>query len=299
MDFLKESGAIVDLECNKLSLVDNIKVPRANGTMLKKGTALKFFMEGKEGHSPQPTRWEARRMDKQVPADPHHERTSNPVTAWLVKARENITMAPRSQQVVIGKLEVEQEQDPPPLVCVEPTHIPTEGILPARALTRVECSPSNTSRITSQAEHMAARSPNTRAYVMLANFSDQTLTVPKSTVLGIAEASEALIDRINQRKEPDSNTPQKPQRRKKNEALYRKLLNGKLDHLSQEDRGLIEPILLKYAYVFHDEETNDFRGTNVMEHEIPIGDARNIRLPNREPRSPEARNANASGEHAR
>jgi len=42
---------------------------------------------------------------------------------------------------------------------------------------------------------------------------------------------------------------------------------------------LIEPILLKYAHVFHDEETNDFKGTNVIEHEIPIGDARPIRRP--------------------
>jgi hypothetical protein len=49
MDFLKESGAIVDLECNKLSLVDNRIVPRANGTTLKEGTALTVFMEGKEG----------------------------------------------------------------------------------------------------------------------------------------------------------------------------------------------------------------------------------------------------------
>jgi hypothetical protein len=56
--------------------------------------------------------------------------------------------------------------------------------------------------MTSQAYHKAARSPNTSEYVMLANFSDQTLTVPKPTVLGIAEEpSEPLIDRINQRKE--------------------------------------------------------------------------------------------------
>jgi hypothetical protein len=48
---------------------------------------------------------------------------------------------------------------------------------------------------------MAAKSPNTRAYVMLANFSDQTLIVPKSTVHGIAEeASEALINRIKPKK---------------------------------------------------------------------------------------------------
>jgi len=92
----------------------------------------------------------------------------------------------------------------------------------------------------SQADHMAARSPNTRAYVILANFSDQTLTVPKSTVLGIMEeASGLLIDKMNQRKELNSDSPLKPQRKKKNEAFYRKLLNGKLDYLNQEDRELI------------------------------------------------------------
>ena len=74
-------------------------------------------------------------MDKQVPADSPRERTSNPVRAWLVKDKDNITMAPRSQQVVIGKLELEQEQEPAPLVCIEPAHIPIEGVLPARALT--------------------------------------------------------------------------------------------------------------------------------------------------------------------
>jgi len=44
---------------------------------------------------------------------------------------------------------------------------------------------------------------------MLVNFSDQTLTVPKSTILGIAEeAPEPLIDRINQRKELNSDLSQ-------------------------------------------------------------------------------------------
>jgi len=196
-------------------------------------------MEGKEGHSPQPTRWEARGMDKQVAADSLREITSNPVRAWLVKAKDNITMAPRSQQVVIGKLELQQEQEPPHLVCIEPAHILIEEVLPARAITRIECSPSKTSLMPSQADHKAARSPNTSAYVMLANVSDQTLTVPKSTVLGIAEeAPEPLIDRINQRKELNSDSPLRPQRKKKNEALYRKLLNGKLNHLSQEDNVL-------------------------------------------------------------
>jgi len=43
MEFLKESGDIVDLECNKMSLTDIGKVPRANSTTLNTGTALRFL----------------------------------------------------------------------------------------------------------------------------------------------------------------------------------------------------------------------------------------------------------------
>jgi len=102
-------------------------------------------------------------------------------------------------------------------VCIDPAHIPIEGVLPAPALTRVECSHGQTPPMTSQAYHMAASSPNTRAYVLLANFSDQILTVSKSTVLGISEElSDPLIDKINQGKELNSDSPLKPQRKKKN-----------------------------------------------------------------------------------
>lgn len=63
---------------------------------------------------------------------------------------------------------------------------------------------------------------------MLANFSEETLTVPKHTVLGIAQqVSEELIDKINAEGESDFD---KPLTRKKNEALYEKLLPRKLDH---------------------------------------------------------------------
>jgi hypothetical protein len=64
MDFLKESGEIVNLECNKMLLTGIGKAPRADGTTLNKGTAFTIFLEGKEGHSPQPTRQEAQCMDK-------------------------------------------------------------------------------------------------------------------------------------------------------------------------------------------------------------------------------------------
>ena len=109
---------------------------------------------------------------------------------------------------------------------------------------------------------------------MLANFSSETLTLPKSTLLGIAEGvSELLVDCIN----TDTDQPTNP--KKRNETLYEKLLRNKLDHLSHVERQILEPVLLKYAHVFSDEETSDFEGTDIIDHQILVGDARPIRRP--------------------
>ena len=50
-----------------------------------------------------------------------------------------------------------------------------------------------------------------------------------------------------------------------------------LEHLSRDERQSIEPILLKYMHVFHDEDTNDFNCTNVMEHQILVRNSPPIR----------------------
>jgi len=59
-----------------------------------------------------------------------------------------------------------------------------------------------------------------RGLVMLANFSHETLTVPKSTVLGVEEeVSEELISRINKSEQTNLQSPTRPTRNRKNEAL--------------------------------------------------------------------------------
>ena len=107
--------------------------------------------------------------------------------------------------------------------------------------------------MTSPAHYAAARSTDTRAHVMLANFSSEILTFLKATFLGTEEEmSESVIDRKISRNGSESKRPTRPSRRKENEALYCKLLQGKLDHLTLKDRQQIGPVLLKYAHVFHD-----------------------------------------------
>jgi hypothetical protein len=106
------------------------------------------------------------------------------------------------------------------------------------------------------------------------------LAISKATVLGVAEGiSESMVDKINTGSQASSNVQTRPQRKRKNEALYNKLLQEKLDHLPQEERQLINSVLVKYAHVFHDEETNDFKATDVIEHEILVDDVRPIKRP--------------------
>jgi hypothetical protein len=71
---------------------------------------------------------------------------------------------------------------------------------------------------------------------MLANFIQEELTLPKATVLGLAEeVSETPIDQINIEKPQVAESPTSPQRKARNEALYNKLLGGKLDHLTNNE----------------------------------------------------------------
>jgi hypothetical protein len=154
MDFVKGSGAIIDFECCKMSPTDIGKVPSMYKEALTGHTALTIFAKGKEGYSPQPKQMEVRQMDEQLPASPHPDAQSR---TWRVKARENVTVAPRCRQVVMGILESEGNQVLPSLVCVEPAQIPTEGIFPARALTRVGLK-SKPTKVTSPPEHATARS---------------------------------------------------------------------------------------------------------------------------------------------
>jgi hypothetical protein len=117
MDFVKGSGAITDFECCKMSLTDIGKVPSMYEEALTGHTALTIFAKGKEGHSPQPKQTQARQKDEQLPASPHPDAQSR---TWFVKARENVTIAPRCRQVVMGNLESEGNQELLSLVCVEP-----------------------------------------------------------------------------------------------------------------------------------------------------------------------------------
>ena len=73
------------------------------------------------------------------------------------------------------------------LSCVEPALIPIQGVLPARVLTRVETVTPSSSKVTSQTECVETGQGVNSAHVVVASFSEEPLTIPKHTVIGVAE----------------------------------------------------------------------------------------------------------------
>jgi len=60
-------------------------------------------------------------------------------------------------------------------------------------------------------------------------------------------------------------------------SSFKQYFKDKLGHLSHAERSVMEPILVKYRHVFHEEGSNDFRGTDLVEHKIVTGNAKPIR----------------------
>jgi hypothetical protein len=75
----------------------------------------------------------------------------------------------------------------------------------------------------------------------LTNFSKEEIVVPKSTGVGMAEEiSEALVATINP--EPSAQASRKVEINPE----FREYVGEKLAHLSEEDKRVMEPVLLRY-----------------------------------------------------
>jgi hypothetical protein len=118
---------------------------------------------------------------------PCPEKTASRSQAWLVRAAENVSIPARCQQMLIARLETEKGQGLPSLVCVEHAQIPIEGILTARGLSPTNLKTSEPPHMMSQGRHDTTKTRDSCAFAMAANFSDEELTIPKATVLGVAE----------------------------------------------------------------------------------------------------------------
>jgi hypothetical protein len=269
LDFMTKTGVNLDIGKGNISLTGVVKEPKLVSSSPSRQAALTIFTPEKEGHSSSPRKQVEKEEDGKV---------NGSTSSWLIKSIEDTVIEPRCRQIVLGKLDANKGENRPSVVCVEPAMVPIHGIHPARVLTRVQARPSR--QLPSPQGRIVCEAARNCACVMVTNFSDEALTVPKATVLGVAEEmSESVVDKINTVSQSNVNTPDETSKGVRNRELYQKLLKRKLEHLPQNERQLMEPVLVKYAHVFHDEELNDFKATNVVEYEIPVGDSTPIRRP--------------------
>jgi hypothetical protein len=207
--------------------------------------------------------------------------------SWIVKATETIELAPRVKQIVVGKLEMPNRRESPELVCVEPAQLPLERVLAMRGLSRTFTKPqqSTTSRsaMTSveAGNQLTSIQTGSLVHVMIVNFSHEDIELPKVTVLGLAEETSAnIVAELND----EVKTNSKHGRKFKcgvntviEDAKFEQYLQDKVGHLTHKERSIMVLVLRKYRHIFHVEGSNDFRGTDLIEHRIITGDAKPIR----------------------
>jgi hypothetical protein len=71
---------------------------------------------------------------------------------------------------------------------------------------------------------------------MVANFSNEQLTIPKATVLGVVEEmTDKLVNTNSAGDKTASSLIDNQPQKKRNEAIYRKLLQGKLNSLQEKE----------------------------------------------------------------
>jgi hypothetical protein len=81
-----------------MSSVEVNAVPRENGLTLNERATYTVFTRGKEGDSPQPSPEKVRQKTSRVQPAPF-PKNGYSGTTWLVRAKENITMATRCRQL--------------------------------------------------------------------------------------------------------------------------------------------------------------------------------------------------------
>ena len=130
----------------------------------------------------------------------------------------------------------------------------------------------------SRDDQLRGKQPSVHVHVMVVNFSHEEIELPKGTILGVAEETSAsFVTEINYEGISNFRSTKKTCHRVNmvvNDRSFKQYLQDKLGHLSHSETSVMEPILVKYRHVFHEEGSNDFRGTDLVEHKIVTGNAK-------------------------
>jgi hypothetical protein len=223
------------------ALTEDRKRRQGRGLITHISTSQKPSLDvsGESGCANPTTRGELKKLREEIP-NQCRETNLNPkevvlsdAKVWTVVNRETVMLHPKSKHAVIGKVLGGNSRDPSCSWCVEPAHVPIEGICVARVLTKpgVEihksqsdgmsalsagCTELNANaaevthgfKVSKQPDGGAGtRHPHDTIVLIVANFSEEILTLPKGTVLGIAqEVSEILVVSVTDQENADEGT---------------------------------------------------------------------------------------------
>jgi len=220
--FLERTGANVNFECGKMALAAIDKATRAYEVVFAKSAALTVFTEGEARRSPQPTRREELHTEGLPSDDPRSDMTASESESWLVRVTENITAMPAHCDRKIRNRK--RAKTPLNHMCRTGTYSHTRNpARPSSFTSRTDSAGDDTSDVTATRNEMAARENS--VHVMITIFSEESLTVPKSTVIGVAEqVSEAWVNHVNTGELSKSSVTIKHKEEMKNAALYQRLL---------------------------------------------------------------------------
>jgi hypothetical protein len=159
----------------------------------------------------------------------------NDSEAWTVISKETVVLQPRAKRTVLGNVQGGNSENSSYLLCVEPANVPIEGICVARVLTRPSVEihknqPVGKSALSTSCTQLNIHSPEVphdltvtkqldgtpeiryppdSVTLMIVNFSDEELTLPKGTMLGVAqEISENLVVSVSDEEKADRGTEQ-------------------------------------------------------------------------------------------
>jgi hypothetical protein len=153
--------------------------------------------------------------------------------SWTVISKEKVVLQPRAKHTVLGKVQGRNSGNPSRLLCVEPANVPIEGICVARVLTRPSVGihknqPVGKITLSNSCTQLNVHSPDAphdvnvikqlvgipeiryppdSVTLMTANFSEEELTLPKGTILGVAqEIYENLVVSVSNEEDADRGT---------------------------------------------------------------------------------------------
>ena len=146
---------------------------------------------------------------------------------------------------------------------------------------RVHCIPSTEHvALTAFSEGKEGRSPQPKKcdLVMVANFSEEELVIPKATVCGVVQASESLTDRFSTTSERSSDSPARQPRKKKSEKLWRGKLDFIVEHRAESKKGHVDALSSHVATAV--------QGGTLDKVKVPRKQARDTPCAKREVRNP-------------